>query len=290
VNNIGKKENLAAIARQTLTILNNGYYINNRGTRIPIDRMLDSSVSGTQHFCPSDFSEVLKKTNTRLTHRPSTIITQFFVKNETTLDAARRLIEENKLKHVVCLNFASAKHPGGGFLKGSHAQEESIALSSGLYASLSRITAYYIENRKNQSSFYTDHMIYSPEVPVFRDDSGNLLDRPYLLSVITAPAVNKGAVMKHEKQKCNKIEHIMKQRIEKILSLAVIYNHSVIILGAWGCGVFRNEPEDVAGYFYEQLCGTGHFVNAFARVVFAVFDTSSEQKTFKAFQKMFFTC
>ena len=113
---------------------------------------------------------------------------------ETTLAAAERLAEFRPL----CLNFASAKNPGGGLLSGSQTQEESLARSSGLYATLLPMTELYAYNRHLGTSLYSDYMIYSPDVPVFRSDSGLLLEVPYLASFITAPAVNAGAVEKNE--------------------------------------------------------------------------------------------
>ncbi|MCP4113573.1 MAG: TIGR02452 family protein [Desulfobacteraceae bacterium] len=47
------------------------------------------------------------------------------VTTESTLEAAHRLIKEYNCNHIACLNFASAKNPGGGFSSGSQAQEES---------------------------------------------------------------------------------------------------------------------------------------------------------------------
>jgi len=70
------------------------------------------------------------------------------------------------------LNFASAKNPGGGFLGGGSAQEESLARSSGLFPCINQMQQMYETNRAYRSCLYTDHMIYSPRVPVFRDDEG----------------------------------------------------------------------------------------------------------------------
>ena len=140
---------------------------------------------------------------------------------------------------VLALNFASAKNPGGGFLKGSQAQEESLARASGLYACINPIQTGYEANRRNASCLYTDHMIYSPDVPVFRDDDDLLLDHPYLVSFLTAPAVNAGEV--RLKEPGNVVPDRGGDavgRMEKVLSLAVVHGHEVLVLGAWGCGVF----------------------------------------------------
>src|SRR6185437_10556724 len=107
---------------------------------------------------------------------------------------AGRLLRDEGADRVLALNFASARHPGGGFLKGSQAQEESLARASGLYACIAPLRGMYDANHRFRSCLYTDHLIYSPDVPVFRADNDSLLDHPYPVSFVTAPAVNAGAV------------------------------------------------------------------------------------------------
>ena len=90
--------------------------------------------------------------------------TGLHVSHGTTLELARTLVEQYSA--LACLNFASAKNPGGGFLSGSQAQEESLARASGLYATLQTQPEYYDYHRQGSSSLYSDHMIFSPGVPV----------------------------------------------------------------------------------------------------------------------------
>jgi uncharacterized protein (TIGR02452 family) len=186
---------------------------------------------------------------------------------------------------VLALNFASAKHPGGGFLSGSKAQEESLARASGLYACLAPVEHMYEVNRSCATALYTDHIIYSPRVPVFRDDEGNLLDLPYPVSFLTSPAVNVGALKPGEKER---IENTMLTRMEKLLSVALVHGHSALILGAWGCGVFKNEPAQVAAWFHRHLV-EGIFAGAFRQVIFAVLDWSAEQRYIGPFHNQFGT-
>ena len=192
--------------------------------------------------------------------------------NDTTLCAARRLYEAHGPNRVALLNFASARNPGGGFLSGSQAQEESLARASALYAAISRMTEYYEVNRRHRSALYTDHMIYSPRVPVFRDDDDHLIDEPWCVSMITAPAVNAGAVRSNEPENRSRIPEVMGRRIEYVLALAAHHGHDALVLGAWGCGVFANEPREVARLFAGQLLGEGRFAEAFSEIVFAVLD------------------
>jgi uncharacterized protein (TIGR02452 family) len=134
---------------------------------------------------------------------------------------------------------------------------------------------------------YTDHVIYSPDVPVFRDDADRLLERPYLVSFVTAPAVNAGVVRRSEPRNAARIAPTMRGRMEKVLSLAVVHGHEVLVLGAWGCGMFANHPPEVAAWFAEQLRGDGLFRAAFRQVVFAVLDASPEGATIRSFEKRF---
>ena len=109
----------------------------------------------------------------------------------------------------------------------------------------------------------------------------------YTVSMITAPAVNAGAVRANEPHNVTQIEPTMLGRVEKLLSLAVMHGHRSLVLGAWGCGVFKNDPSDVARWFHLHLCGMGTFASAFDVVVFAVFDKTPSEPTLRAFADTF---
>ena len=229
-------------------------------------------MSSSIHYRPTDFDEVFALRDGIMTQRGVQPTIEFEVVNETTLSAASRLTEADDNVNPLALNFASAKNPGGGFLKGSQAQEESLARASGLYPCIAQMQAMYETNRQFRSCLYTDNMIYSPGVPVFRDDRDQLLEAPYLVSFVTAPAVNAGVVRRRKRENVARIEDVMRERMEKVLSLAVIHHHETLVLGAWGCGVFRNNPRDVARWFGDHLTGNGLFTRSFKKVVFAVLD------------------
>lgn len=193
------------------------------------------------------------------------------VTSETTVEATERLYHERQTTSgVFVLNFASAKHPGGGWLKGARAQEESIARASGLYASLTSGPAeeFYKKNKKCGTALYTDLMIYSGQVPFFKDDAGLCLETPFYASVLTVPAPNAGVVEKAAE--VAEIGTTLERRINNILAVAEMQGHEDLVLGAWGCGVFGNDPEDVAVIFKE--CLDGPFKNVFRKVTFAVLD------------------
>lgn len=277
-----EREKRARIAQNTLDILRTGVYVNHRGREIDIQSDIDYCISNSQLYTPD-----MLKENWSLSDGNSIDClvknTNIEVRNESTLHAARRLISEGS-PNPVCLNFASARNPGGGFLKGSEAQEESLARSSALYPCIEQMQTMYEVNHRDQTGLYTDYMIYSPKVPVFRDDSGQLLENPLLVSFISAPAVNAGRV---RGDNIHQIVSVMLRRIAKILNLALINQHDDIVLGAYGCGVFGNDPSDVAGYFARHLLEGGEFHNAFNRVVFAVLDRSQDKANLKAFQGKF---
>jgi uncharacterized protein (TIGR02452 family) len=264
------------IAQQTLDILEAGQYTNQRGQVVDISAALKYSVENTVHYKPEDFENNIRRNNECVIE----------VTPETTFAAAKRLVVNEGIQNVACLNFASAKNPGGGFIRGAQSQEETLSRASGLYTSLISKMEMYEINRNFNSSLYTDHMIYSPLVPVFRDDNDQLLDEPYNVSIITSPAVNAGAVKENEPDRVDHIPTIMFSRIEKLLSLAVLQGQTTLVLGAWGCGVFRNETRNVATWFAQQL-QSEKFKHAFSRVVFAIYSPSEKQATLKDFQQVF---
>jgi uncharacterized protein (TIGR02452 family) len=182
------------------------------------------------------------------------------VTGESTLAAARRLGGD-----VAALVFASARSPGGGFLNGAQAQEESIARSSALYPCLLAAREFYSYHRAHAELTYSDRVIYSPRVPVFRDDRGELLSSPYEVSFLTAAAPNLGAIRRNQPDLVASVPAILRRRAGRVLEVAAAHGHRRLVLGAWGCGVFGNDPVVVARAFEEALRES-----PFERVVFAV--------------------
>ena len=268
------------IAEETLKILEQGFYKNAQGTKISLSQELADAIEHSVLYRPDDLRQqvITKQDNIA---RPAIEVT-----SESSLEAAQRLVVTEKRSDTICLNFASAKNPGGGFLGGSQAQEESLARSSGLYPCIVQMQEMYSHNRQLKTCFYSDYMIYSPRVPVIRDHADQLLDSPYHLSFITAPAVNAGVVREREPENAAMIRDVMKERIRKVLRAAVIHENRTIILGAYGCGVFRNRAEDVADYFAEVLLEE-KLANYFERIVFAIYDNTARQENLRAFKERF---
>jgi uncharacterized protein (TIGR02452 family) len=264
-------------ANETVQICKNGAYLGPRGRTVTLAGEIERAKAGTAIYWPENPPPSPP-------HRGFGR-TRIEVRNETTFAALQRLTDGTG--HVACLNFASAKHPGGGFLSGAQAQEEALARSSALYPCLLWAPDYYERNRANYSAIYLDLVIFSPLVPFFRDDSGELLETPILASVISAPAPNAGAVAQSEPGNMVLLEPAMRRRAELVLRTAQGHGVDKLVLGAWGCGVFRNDPRMVARIFSELLCLNGPFDGVFTEVVFAVFDPSQEQATYKAFVDVF---
>ncbi|MAX71917.1 MAG: TIGR02452 family protein [Flavobacteriaceae bacterium] len=264
-------------ARQTLDIIEKGYYLDSNRQRVYIENDIQNAVSGSFYLNNEDLKTYREKELI-----PSNIKTSIEITSEDSLSAILRLNSES-IKNIMCLNFASAKKPGGGFLNGALSQEESLAMSSALYPTLKENFEYYQMHRNMRSCIYTDAMIYSPKVPVFRNNNGELMDNYCNTTFITCAAVNAGIVKFEEPRKVSYIPSIMQQRIENVLSVAKDRNHEDLILGAWGCGVFQNDPNTIANLFYKQL--NGKFKNQFKRVVFAIY--SRNEKFIQAFKNVF---
>jgi uncharacterized protein (TIGR02452 family) len=266
---------LAEVAKETVEIANRGWYVASSGVRVSIADAVARAAGGTLLYRPGDYE--------RLDPPPEGIGSAAMeVSDETTAEAARRLVEREGVPNVVALNFASAKNPAGGFLGGAKAQEEDLARCSSLYRCQLTQPEYYRANRATPSMLYTDHIIYSPEVPFFRDERLELLAAPFTASIITCPAPNAGEA--HKRGEGPGIRKTLERRAGHVLRVAAHHGHRTLVLGAWGCGVFRNEPSEVAVVF-AHLLTRSPFRYAFARAVFAIYDRSKSQGTLRAFEE-----
>ena len=184
------------------------------------------------------------------------------------------------------LNFASARNPGGGYVRGARAQEEDLARCSTLYQTQLTQRGYYDANRETKSLLYTDHIIYSPSVPFFRDEQYELLDESVPVSVITAPAPNAGEVLRQGQAGEREIEQTLRRRAGMVLAVAEDQEVRHLVLGAWGCGVFRNDPYMVADAFGVWL-ESPRFAKSFESIVFAIYVRGGESRTLEAFRERF---
>lgn len=247
------------IAETTLAACESGVYANARGAIVPLRARIDDAVAGTRLY------DLATYTSPPVPPRvPATAIS---VTAETSIAAVRRLAAERG-GHVACLSFASARNAGGGFLRGAQAQEESIARSSALYPCLQAQPSHYARNRAHPSALYLDLAIWSPHVPLFRTDDGAWLDAPVACSVITCAAPNAAALRQHGAFDPGEVAAALRTRAAFVLAIARDHGVERLVLGAWGAGVFGNDPEVVAEIFADLL--RGPFDRTFAEVVFAV--------------------
>jgi uncharacterized protein (TIGR02452 family) len=267
---------LAGVAKETVAIVDRGEYTI-AGRVVSIAAEVRAAIAGTVLYRPDDFETV---------PRPDAAVggTKIEVWADTTAGAARRLVEVEGEREVAALNFASAKNPGGGFLGGAKAQEEDLARCSALYHCLRSQRGYYDANRAEASMLYTDHVIFSPAVPFFRDERLDLLPRPFLVGIVTAPAPNAGEHLRRAAGGRPAIRATLERRAERVLRVLAHRGQRVLVLGAWGCGVFRNEPAQVAEVF-ARLLTAPPYAGAFARVVFAIYDRSKDRATLRAFEQ-----
>jgi uncharacterized protein (TIGR02452 family) len=267
------RKRASELGRETVAIVEAGRYATETGQNVEIGPLVQHAVEGTKTYPPGcELPLPLSPDRT----------TEMQVANETTLVAARRLVD-NGYKPAA-LNFASAKHPGGGFLSGARAQEESLARSSALFACLDGNEMYDF-HRARKDPLYTDYAIYSPGVSVIRADDGTLLDEPWLCSFITCPAVNAKVVLERNPSRRGEIRDAMETRVTKVLAIAAIHGHEALVLGAWGCGVFGNDGRGIAELFQTAL--DGQFAGMFSRVIFAVTDWSPERRFIGPFEQVF---
>lgn len=169
-------------------------------------------------------------------HTPEIILT-----TDDTVSAILKYHQNN----TVALNFASYKNPGGMFYKGSSAQEESLCHESNLYNILSAFKeSYYAWNRKHlNKALYLNRALVTPDV-IFQRESNDVE-----CTIITCAAPNFTAANKYQHITREENNEVLFNRIKFIYSIVEIYKFNTVILGAFGCGVFGQDPFTVAEYF-----------------------------------------
>jgi uncharacterized protein (TIGR02452 family) len=244
-----------------------GVYFGPNGQEISIAERVNAAVAAKRSIAPDDTL-------------PAAVVSSFpatrlEVANITTLGAARRLTDQGL--RPLALNFANGLHPGGGFLSGSLAQEEVLCRSSALFLTLDGdpMYAFHAQRPEPDSS---DWCLLSPDVPVFRTDDGSPLDEPWLLSFITCAAPVATRIGQPRSA------DLLRQRIYRVLSIARAFGYESLVLGAWGCGAFGNDPHRTAADFKEAF--ETEFAGAFSTIIFAITDWSEERRFLGPFREM----
>ena len=213
------------------------------------------------------------------------------VSKSTSFGAARKYNGE-----IAVLNFASATNPGGGVTHGSFAQEECLCRCSTLYNNLILKEAadkFYLPHRSGLSPLHNDDIIYTPGVVVFKSDDYKDYGTTKNVNVITCAAPNLREDPKNEFNSENTtvpatisdedLLELHKQRGRKILSVAAANKNDYVVLGAFGCGAFRNDPKIVAEAYKQIL---PEFKNAFKVIEFAVFCRDHETINYDTFKEI----
>lgn len=290
---------LKTIAQQNEAIIAAGRYPAPGGAMVDLRALVAGALAGTRSYSAQDTEWLLRESvrapgPATTSERPDPAIE---VTGESSMAAARRLVgaagttgttgTEAGSGQVAVLDFASARNPGGGYLGGARSQEEDLCRVSALYPALREAPDYYDAHRASRDPFYSHRIVYCPHVPVFRDERYVLLDRPYTVSFITSPAPNAGVVLRDLPDQAARLPAVLDERAARVLAVAAHHGAATLVLGAWGCGVFRNDPRQVAAAFRGHLTDGGRFAGVFARIVFAVLDRAPGQPTLAAFTSAF---
>ena len=257
----------AEIARETAQITRDGYYKDTWNIAHDIADSVETSVAKTQLYAHAWVAEPLGKPKFE---------TRIEVTNETTFSAAKRLFIEGK--NAVSLNFASATNVGGGWLNGARAQEEYLCRNSVLAQCIGEKREFYNYHQTHRAPRYSDTMLYSPAVAVIRDEFDNL-SAPWPCSIITAAAPNLGHGMA---MPLEELRALWRARIARVFEIAVSNGHDSMVLGAWGCGAFRNDPTMVARAFAEVI---EKYEGQFELLLFAVWDVDLKGGNFEPFAR-----
>lgn len=220
------------------------------------------------------------------------------VSGDRSYQAAMKLHRENPDAKIAVMNFANAFQAGGGVTTGASAQEECLCRTSTLYPLLYRRTlrdSYYKHHHDLKTAKATDSLIYTEGVIICKTDEDLPKRMPQedwvTVDVITiaapdlrdksnvhVPLVDGGTYM-------NDAElfgyHI--KRAIHMLTCAAAKGANILVLGAFGCGAFQNDPEVVARAYKTAL---QEFPNVFQQIEFAVYCPPGGSKNYDVFRKV----
>lgn len=218
------------------------------------------------------------------------------VSKKRTYEAAKAY----KGNHVAVHNFASATNPGGGVVNGAGAQEECLCRCSNLYFCLNTPDMwgmFYTPHRAAHDPIHNDDIIYTPDIVVFKTDTDRpeLMERDdwYIVDVITCAApnlretpsnrYNSGDGTRAVTPSNRELQVIHEKRLRRILDSAVINHADTVILGAFGCGAFCNEPQVVATAAANVV---RDYMYAFKNIEFAVYCRPSDDSNYRVFNSV----
>ena len=241
---------------------------------------------------------ISEKATVNISVKPKAQKARIVVSSKRSLEAAEEYAKQGK--KVCVLNFASATNPGGGVVKGSSAQEECICRCTTLYPCLNNNdlwTSFYAPHRNAANPIYNNDCIYTPNVCVFKSDVNfpELLPRDewWKVNILTCAApnlrespsntMNPYAGYKPAEVTPEELETLLTSRIKRIFEIAAANENEVLILGAFGCGAFRNPPEIVAKVFNKVM---SDFLKYFDTIEYAIYHTEREIANYEVFRKV----
>lgn len=211
-----------------------------------------------------------------------------------TAERIRALGEE-----VCVLNMANRQTPGGGVLQGCGAQEESLFRRSDYFRSLYRYSPYLaqefgVEEAEEHYPMHRDFGgVFSRGVTIFRGGERKgypLLPKPWKANFIAVAALNRPEteLMDGEPRLTPLMVQASKNKIRTVLRIAVDNGQVNLVLGALGCGAFRNPPAHMAELFAEVLA-EAEFRGAFKRVFFSIIEDHNSRNggNFLPFARVF---
>ena len=280
-----------AMLGETLEILQNGRYVK-QGMQInlslPLARMEDAGV-----LLPDDVDRYSNDPSFVVPYRSFGFRCHYRCENRDSFDVASdrtKLLGEDE-RPVLVLNFANPVNPGGGVRRGAVAQEEDLCRRSSLLLSLESDTArrYYEFNRGLSDTLGSDALVISPTVEVIRDSDGELLDKPFVCSVLScaAPMLVDG----DGGLEMAAYEALLAKRMRGMIKCAAYLGYNRLVLGAWGCGAFGNDAHVVSDLFLDTLRNLDYnkrnASDLFDSIDFAVLDREHGQRKFHEFERNF---
>jgi uncharacterized protein (TIGR02452 family) len=274
------------VFKSTLQAVKEGAYTLQNGKVVSLP--LSDKVTGSSKFYRHEFNPTVKY--------EQRYDTQITVVNGDCLEYAHIVSE---VEDDVCvLNMASRRNPGGGVLNGAGAQEEYLFRCSDYYRSLYRYASYAHDYGLSQSHYHYPldrdfGGIFSPDVTIFRSTEENgyeFIEQPWKMNFIAVSGMNRPetTISDGEERIDWKLIPGIKNKMRTIFHIAIDNGMRVLLLGALGCGAFKNPPKHTAELFKEVL-SEPEFKNVFKRVIFVIKDdhNSSSNGNFASFSAVF---
>jgi uncharacterized protein (TIGR02452 family) len=274
------REDKITVQKDTFDIFKNGIYINSKDEKIILDKeIIKQSIENT---CKIKSKNIIIGENTKKN-------TKIFLVSADCLEVGIVLSEKYSVGH---LNMASYSRPGGGYITGASAQEESVMRRSNCHLCIdpinfSQTTSSYTNKYDNckDTNLYPikyDEIIYVPNMMVIKHCEMlkyKLLDKPILINALVCPAIKKFHYQKFDEEDIKMTEY----KIDLILRTAIKYKHTAVVLGAFGCGAYHNPPEIIA-----NICNrvVKKYDGYFDIIVYAIINDQNGKYNVESFSKI----